>query len=33
MPEYFSGKQLKNMNMSQLDALCEDLRQKFYQRF
>lgn len=28
MPEYFSGKQLKNMNMSQLDALCEDLRQK-----
>ena len=28
MPEIFSSKQLKNMNMSQLNALCEDLRQK-----
>lgn len=28
MSDLFSGKQLKNMNMSQLNALCEDLRQK-----
>ncbi|MDE7439894.1 MAG: 1-deoxy-D-xylulose-5-phosphate synthase [Clostridia bacterium] len=28
MPFFYSGKQLKSLNMSQLNSLCEDLRQK-----
>lgn len=28
MHEFYSGKQLKSLNMSQLNSLCEDLRQK-----